>query len=157
MLRAKNIIYGFCTFTNPPKNKYLISLYRSETLNVVAVFPTSRKRSGSLSPKHGKNYRGQDIVSYVFEANRCIGKKYGSDEDFSFPLVTTIPFDYCFREGEQENLLKSFESAEVVGVLSDEEYINLIYAFSKSPLTPRKYIPIFEKTLEEFYSNNTLN
>ena len=80
MLRAKNIIYGFCTFTNPPKNKYLISLYRSETLNVVAVFPTSRKRSGSLSPKHGKNYRGKDIVSYVFEANRCIGKKYGSDE-----------------------------------------------------------------------------
>lgn len=54
MLKAKNIIYGFCTFTNPPKNKYLISLYRSETLNVVAVFPTSRKRSGSLSPKHGK-------------------------------------------------------------------------------------------------------
>ena len=93
----------------------------------------------------------------LFEANRCIGKKYGSDEDFSFPLVTTIPFDYCFREGEQENLLKSFESAEIVGVLSDEEYINLIYAFSKSPLTPRKYIPIFEKTLEEFYSNNTLN
>lgn len=40
MLRAKNIIYGFCTFTNPPKNKYLISLYRSETLHVVAVFPT---------------------------------------------------------------------------------------------------------------------
>ena len=50
----------------------------------------------------------------------------------------------------QENLLKSFESAEVVGVLSDEEYINLIYAFSKSPLTPRKYIPIFEKILEEY-------
>lgn len=118
MLRAKNIIYGFCTFTNPPKNKYLISLYRSETLNVVAVFPTSRKRSGSLSPKHGKNYRGQDIVSYVFEANRCIGKKYGSDE--------------------------------VVGVLSDEEYINLIYAFSKSPLTPRKYIAIFEKILKRY-------
>ena len=44
MLRAKNIIYGFCTFTNPPKNKYLISLYRSETLHVVAVFPTSKKR-----------------------------------------------------------------------------------------------------------------
>lgn len=151
MLRAKNIIYGFCAFTNPPKNKYLISLYRSETLNVVAVFPTSRKRSGSLSPKHGKNYRGKDIVSYVFEANRCIGKKYGSDEDFSFPLVTTIPFDYCFQEGEQENLLRSFESAEVVGVLSDEEYINLIYAFSKSPLTPRKYIPIFERILENKY------
>lgn len=152
MLRAKNIIYGFCTFTNPPKNKYLISLYRSETLHVVAVFPTSKKRSGSLSPKHGKNYRGEDIVSYVFEANRCIGKKYGSDEDFSFPLHTTIPFDYCFRDGEQESLLKSFQHPEVVGVLSDKEYIELIYAFYKSPLAPQKYIPIFEKILKEFYS-----
>lgn len=57
MLRAKNIIYGFCTFTNPPKNKYLISLYRNETLHVVAVFPTSKKRSGSLSPKHGMGHR----------------------------------------------------------------------------------------------------
>lgn len=152
-VKGKKYYLRFLHLYKSSKNKYLISLYRSETLNVVAVFPTSRKRSGSLSPKHGKNYRGQDIVSYVFEANRCIGKKYGSDEDFSFPLVTTIPFDYCFREGEQENLLKSFESAEVVGVLSDEEYINLIYAFSKSPLTPRKYIPIFEKILKDFYSN----
>lgn len=82
---------------------------------------------------------------------RSMVQKYGSDEDFSFPLVTTIPFDYCFQEGEQENLLKSFESAEVVGVLSDEEYINLIYAFFKSPLTPRKYIPIFERILEVYY------
>lgn len=121
-------------------------------MHVVAVFPTSKKRSGSLSPKHGKNYRGEDIVSYVFEANRCIGNKYGSDEDFSFPLHTTIPFDYCFRDGEQESLLKSFQHPEVVGVLSDKEYIELIYAFYKSPLTPQKYIPIFEKILEEFYS-----
>lgn len=152
MLEAKNIIYGFCTYTNPPKNKYLISLYRSENLHVVAVFPTSRKRSGSLLPKHGKNYKGKDIVSYVFEANKCIGKKYKSDEDFSFPLMTTIPFDYCFQEGEQETFLKSFQSVEVVGILSDEEYINLIYAFTKSTLTPRKYIPIFEKILEDYYS-----
>ena len=85
MLKAKNIIYGFCTFTNPPKNKYLISLYRSETLNVVAVFPTSRKRSGSLSPKHGKNYRGQDIGKhsdkYIFYTLRF---------DCSFAAANTI-------------------------------------------------------------------
>lgn len=137
-VKGKEYYLRFLHLYKSPKNKYLISLYRSETLNVVAVFPTSRKRSGSLSPRHGKNYRGQDIVSYVFEANRCIGKKYCSDEDSSFPLVTTIPFDYCFREGEQENLLRLFESAEVVGALSDEEYINLIYAFSKSPINTTK-------------------
>ena len=117
-VKGKEYYLRFLHLYKSSENKYLISLYRSETLNVVAVFPTSRKRSGSLSPKHGKNYRGQDIVSYVFEANRCIGKKYGSDE--------------------------------VVGVLSDEEYINLIYAFSKSPLTPRKYIAIFEKILKRY-------
>ena len=32
MLKAKNIIYGFCKYTNPPKYKYLISLYRSESI-----------------------------------------------------------------------------------------------------------------------------
>ena len=149
MLSAKNVIYGFCTFMNPPKNKYLISLYRSETLNIVAVFPTSEKRAGSLCPKHGKNFREDDIVSYVFEANRSIGKKFGSNEDFSFPKITTIPFDYCFKEGEQEQLLKSFVSPKVVGVLSDEEYLDLIYAFYKSSLTPRRYKPLFEKILEE--------
>lgn len=73
-------------------------------------------------------------------------------ERTTLPLYTTIPFDYCFRDGEQENLLKSFQHPEVVGVLSDKEYIELIYAFYKSPLTPQKYIPIFEKILEEFYS-----
>ena len=41
MLKAKNIIYGFCKYTNPPKNKYLISLYRSEELNDIGF--VSRK------------------------------------------------------------------------------------------------------------------
>lgn len=76
MLKAKNIIYGFCNSTNPPKNKYLISLYRSESLHIVAVFPTSQKRSGVVSPKHGCNMRDNKIVSYVFEARRVIGKRY---------------------------------------------------------------------------------
>ncbi len=37
MLKAKNIIYGFCKYTNPPKNKYLISLYRSEDPDKVYI------------------------------------------------------------------------------------------------------------------------
>lgn len=152
MLKAKNIIYGFCKYTNPPKNKYLISLYRSEELNIIAVFPTSQRRAGVAEPKHGCNIREGQIVSYVFDAGHPIGKKQGSDKDFSFSLQTTIPFDYCFREGEQDELLKTFDSPRVVGVLSDEEYIDLIYAFYTSPLTPLKYKPIFDKILQEYFS-----
>ena len=152
MLKAKNIICGFCMYTNPPKNKYLISLYRSEELNIIAVFPTSRRRAGVAEPKHGCNIREGQIVSYVFDAGHPIGKKQGSDEDFSFQLQTTIPFDYCFREGEQDELLKTFDSPRVVGVLSDKEYIDLIYAFYTSPLTPMKYKPIFDKILQEYFS-----
>lgn len=152
MLKAKNIIYGFCKYTNPPKNKYLISLYRSEELNIIAVFPTSQRRAGVTEPKHGCNIREGQIVSYVFDAGHPIGKKHGSDEDFSFQLQTTIPFDYCFREGEQDELLKTFDSPRVVGVLSDKEYIDLIYAFYTSPLTPLKYKPIFDKILQEYFS-----
>ena len=152
MLKAKNIIYGYCKYTNPPKNKYLISLYRSEELNIIAVFPTSQRRAGVAEPKHGCNIREGQIVSYVFDAGHPIGKKQGSDEEFSFPLQTTIPFDYCFREGEQDELLKTFDSPRVVGVLSDKEYIDLIYAFYTSPLTPLKYKPIFDKILQEYFS-----
>ena len=152
MLKAKNIIYGFCKHTNPPKNKYLISLYRSEELHIIAVFPTSQRRAGVAAPKHGCNIRDNQVVSYVFEAGHPIGKKKDSDEDFSFPLQTTIPFDYCFSEGEQDELLRTFEEPEVVGVLSDKEYIDLIYAFYSSPMTPQKYKPVFDKILQEYFS-----
>lgn len=152
MLKAKNIIYGFCKYTNPPKKKYLISLYRSDDLNIIAVFPTSQHRAGVAMPRHGCNIRDGKVVSYVFDARRPIGKKTDSEEDFSFPLQTTIPFDYCFREGDQNDLLKTFDSPEVVGVLSDKEYIDLIYAFYTSPLTPQKYKPIFDKILQVYFS-----
>lgn len=152
MLKAKNIIYGFCKYTNPPKKKYLISLYRSDDLNIIAVFPTSQRRAGVDIPKHGCNIRDGKIVSYVFDAGHPIGKKSGLDKDFAFPMQTTIPFDYCFRCGEQDELLKTFDNPQVVGVLSDDVYIDLIYAFYTSPLTPQKYKPIFDKILQDYFS-----
>ncbi len=150
MLKAKNIIYGFCTFTKPQKPKYLISLYRSEDLNIVAVFPTSQRRSGVAEVKHGCNRRNSIPVSYVFEAHTAVGKKYLSDEDFYFPLTTTIPFDYCFREDSQDVILASFINPEVVGVLSDREYIELLYALLHSPHTPKRYQEIFEGVLNQY-------
>lgn len=150
MLKAKNIIYGFCTYTTPKKPKYLISLYRSEELNVIAVFPTSKRRSGVASTQHGCNRRDNMPVSYVFTANTPIGKKYMSDEDFCFPLQTTIPFDYCFREGDQDLILQSFVEPTVVGVLSDKEYIDLLYALLYSPHTPQRYKEVFDQILHEY-------
>ena len=112
--------------------------------------PVAYHRNTGRTTKERTLYRTYLKKTSASERNLILMK-------ISFPLITTIPFDYCFREGEQENILKSFDSAEVVGVLSDEEYINLIYAFSKSPLTPRKYVLIFEKILNEFYSDRVLH
>ena len=151
MLKAKNIIYGYCTYTTPNKPKYLISLYRSDELNIIAVFPTSKKRSGVSLPRHGCNKRDNTIVSYVFDAKRPIGTVYKSEEPFSFPLQTTIPFDYCFREDSQENILKTFKDPKVVGVLSDQEYIDIIYSFLHSSLTPERYKAIFDKILRDYF------
>lgn len=135
---------------NPPKPKYLISLYRSENIEVVAVFPTSKKRSGTLVPKHGANKRGDIVASYVFEAKRPIGKKHNSTEEFCFPLQTTIPFDYCFREDTQDDILHDFITPAIVGVLSEEEYVNLLYAFIQSPLTPGHLRKLFDGILHEY-------
>lgn len=74
MLSPQNVIRGFCKNTNPPKYKYLISLYRSEELNIIACFTTSQNRAGVPSEqiKHGiiKN-KEKEIISYVF-FNGCM-------------------------------------------------------------------------------------
>lgn len=76
MLTPKNVIYGFCKTTNPPKYKYMISLYRSNDLHVVACFTTSKNRAGVPvgQIKHGK-VRNQynEVVSYVFQPQKVVG------------------------------------------------------------------------------------
>lgn len=57
------------------------------------------------------NFANEDIVSYVFEANKRIGKN--SDYDFFFHWQLN-PFNYNFRKGVQENLLKFFYPAEKI-------------------------------------------
>ena len=101
MLTPKNIIYGFCETSNPPKNKYLISLYRSELLHVVACFTTSQSRSGAPigQSKHGANKNSKnEVISYVFKANVEIGNIPNSSLKFKFPLETTIRFDYALKD-----------------------------------------------------------
>ena len=149
MLSERNVIYGFCKTTNPPKNKYLISLHRSSELDIVACFTTSQKRTGGayIEKKHGKikNSKGV-VVSYFFKQNTVIGKSL-SGIDFSFPEDTSVIFDYCFQSGEQNAILNQFEDIEVKCVLTDKEYFDLIYAIYQSPDTPKRFIPIFGEKL----------
>lgn len=151
MLAPKNVIYGFCKTTNPPKPKYMISLYRSEELNVVACFTTSQKRAGVPSEKikHGKITNDKkEVLSYVFLPDVPVGKTPVGAE-FHFPVQTVVRFDYCFREDEQTKLLSSFEEPKVVCTLDDTEYENLIYAMYQSDDTPLIYKTYFEKILFE--------
>ncbi|WP_294633853.1 hypothetical protein [uncultured Bacteroides sp.] len=149
MLSPQNVIRGFCKSTNPPKYKYLISLYRSEELNIIACFTTSQDRAGIPLEeiRHGviKNKKNE-IISYVFLTDVCVGKT-PEDKDFHFPLQSVIRFDYCFKEGNQAELLSNFESPVIVCKLNDKEYEDLIYAMYKSDDTPEVYKPHFEKIL----------
>lgn len=49
-----------------------------------------------------------------------------------------------------KNILKSFINPQIVGVLSDKKYIDLICSFLHSLFTPKKYIPIFDKILHKY-------
>lgn len=156
MLTPKNVIYGFCKSTHPPKPKYMISLYRSEDLNIVACFTTSQNRAGVPSEriKHGKitNERNE-VLSYVFLPEVSVGKT-PAGQAFHFPVQTVVRFDYCFREEEQSKLLSSFVAPEVKCTLDDAEYENLIYAMYKSDDTPLIYKTYFEKILFELGEKN---
>ena len=149
MVSPRNVVYGFSKITNPPKKKYLISLYRSKELSVVACFTTSQDRAGIPLEQvtHGaiKN-KEKEIISYVFLTNVCVGVA-PDGSDYYFPDQTVVRFDYCFKDGEQTDLLSSFDSPKVVCKLNETEYENLIYAMYKSDDTPEKYKPHFEKIL----------
>ena len=149
MLSPRNIIYGKCLTTNPPKNKYLISLYRSNDLNVVACFTTSQSRAGvPLSQvQHGKiKDKKNNVISYCFKADINIGN-CPDGTSFAFSLDTTIVFDYCFQEQFQDKLLSNFEHPNVVCTLNDDEYLDLIYAMYQSKTTNKGYKTIFENIL----------
>ena len=149
MLSPRNVVYGFSKITNPPKEKFLISLYRIKELSVVACFTTSQDRAGVPLEQvtHGaiKN-KEKEIISYVFLTSVCVGVA-PDGSDYHFPVQTVVRFDYCFKDGEQTDLLSSFNSPKVVCKLNDAEYENLIYAMYKSDDTPEKYKPHFEKVL----------
>ncbi len=152
MFQPKEIIYGFAKGINPPHNKYMVTLYRDENLQIIASFTTSKDRAGVAIDKirHGINYNdANQVSSYVFEKDFVIGKDPATEKDFAFPKRTTIVFDYGIREGSLESFEREFENAQVVCVMNDSEYVDLIYAMYKSPSTNGRHKAILDKILQE--------
>lgn len=155
MFAPGEIIYGFAKSTNPPKNKYLITIYRDDTLNIIASFTTSQARAG-VPPEmihHGAIINDENkCLSYVFEAKKEIGFDPRGGKPFSFPLRTTVTFDYGIIEGRYEQIQAQFENPEVVCKLNESEYIDLIYAMYKSHHTKARHKEILNRILEQYYS-----
>ena len=154
MFQPREIVYGLAKSIHDPHNKYMVTIYRDEELNIVACFTTSKTRAGVTEDKvhHGAIYQNRDCVSYVFEKGISIGVNPETGLEFSFPKRTTITFDYGVREGQLEFFIKQFDNPKVVCELYEKEYIELVYAMYSSPKTNIKYKNALEKVLTEYYS-----
>lgn len=154
MFELGTVTYGLAKTISNPKYKYAISLFRDENVRVVIHFTTSQKRAGIPDElvRHGINRDSEgNVMSYVFEAGVEIGDTPNGAR-FSFPLRTTMQFDYGFLCGDDLSLQQQFDNLEVKCKLDTEEYLDLVYAMYRSKRTPEKYKPYLEKVLEEAYS-----
>lgn len=151
MFTPGNVVYAFCRTTNPPKNKYMISLYRGVDFDLIFSFTTSQNRAGVPEEQvhHGtiKNDKGEPI-SYVFEAGREIGTSPDGNR-FSFPLRTTVTFDYGIIRTRSNNLITTIDNPVLKCRLDTNEYVDLIYAMMHSPRTPEYCKPIFDQILQK--------
>ena len=140
------IIYGYVSSIKPPKYKYLIVLHRDEELSIVACFTTSQPRAGISTDEstHGPIRKNGDCLSYVFQAGRAIGCNPATRERFSFPLKTTVTFDYGVIEGPIERFRSMFNDARTVCILDKEEFMNLLYAMYQSSHSSLRHKQILE-------------
>lgn len=154
MFQPREIVYGYAKSLYNPHPKYIVTIYRDEELNIVACFTTSKARAGVSEEhiKHGAVYKDKQCISYVFEKDVAIGRNPNTGDEFSFPKRTVITFDYGVREGLREYFLKQFDNPEVVCLLDEKEYIELVYAMYRSPYTQNKHKVVLDKILQEYYS-----
>lgn len=154
MFQPREIVYGYAKGLYSPHNKYIVTIYQDDNLSIVACFTTSQQRAGvpECQIKHGPMYRAKKCISYVFEQGIKIGKNPDTGKEFSFPKRTVITFDYGVREGQRQDFLEQFDDAEVVCVLDEEEYIELVYAMYCSPYTKKTHKEVLDKILQEYYS-----
>lgn len=147
MFQPREIIYGYANGLYKPHNKYIVVIYQDENLSIVACFTTSQSRSGVPEEKihHGAIYRDRQCISYVFDKDKIIGTHPQTGNDFSFPKRSVITFDYGVREAPVESFLKEFDNPEVVCVLHESEYMELVYAMYISPYTDKRHKHVLEK------------
>ena len=151
MFQEREIILAFVKDIHPPKEKFFITLYRDEDLNVVACFTTSQHRVSTTPEevRHGVVRKNNNPVAYVFEKGYEIGISMEADRPFSFEKRTFIPFDYCFQSGTLDSFMRRTHNPKVVGILSKSEFLSLLYAMYRSPHTNKRYIPLLEKVLKK--------
>lgn len=156
MFQPREIIYGYICGLGfrSPKNKYLISLYRDENLEILACFTTSQHYYGvpEEEVRHGAIIKDGEYHSYVFEKGVTIGQNPETGADFAFSDRTTVTFDYGIRQGFIGDFTDGIKNAKVVCVLSKEEFGNLLYAMYKSPNMNQKYKPLLERSLDALYN-----
>lgn len=149
MLEPGEVVYGFIKDINPPKSKYIVTIYRDDNLRIVTCFTTTKNRVGIPlnSLKHGYVKKNDKMVGYFFDKHMEIGYNPATGLKFHFPCDCVIPFEYGVREGCKEDFLSEIDDPKVVCVLSSEEYENIVYAMYRSPYTNSKYKPYLENVL----------
>ncbi len=161
MFRPREVIYGYVSGLAfyKPKNKYLITLYRDDNLEIVACFTTSQRYYGVPEDmvKHGAIIRNGEYCSYVFEKDVVVGTNPETGTDFAFPQRTTVTFDYGIRQGRIEDFVEGIKQARIVCVLNKKEFGNLLYAMYKSPNMSQQYKPLLEKSLQLLYEDSSIS
>lgn len=155
MFQPREVVYGYAKNLFSPHNKYIVTIYQDDDLNIVACFTTSKRRAGVPEDQvhHGAIYRDQECVSYVFEKDKVVGINPTNGADFAFPCRSVVTFDYGVKEGIKESFMEEFNNPQVVCVLNDSEYIDLVYAMYRSPHTKVCHKNILDKILQKYYDD----
>ena len=149
MFEPGTVTYGFAKYISNPKNKYAISIFRDENVQILIHFTTTQKRAGVPEDQihHGINRDSEgNVMSYVFEPTVEVGDTPDGGR-FCFPRRTIMQFEYGFLQGDDQSLQQQFDNLEVKCKLDPKEYENLIYAMYRSKRTSEAYKPYLEEVL----------
>lgn len=149
MFEPGTVTYGFAKYISNPKNKYAISIFRDENVQILIHFTTTQKRAGVPEDQihHGINRDSEgNVMSYVFEPTVEVGDTPDGGR-FRFPRRTIMQFEYGFLQGDDQSLQQQFDNLEVKCKLDPKEYENLIYSMYRSKRTSEAYKPYLEEVL----------
>ena len=139
MFQPGEIVYGFVSGLGFRKPKYTSQCYYGVPDEQV---------------KHGAIVRNGEYFSYVFEKDVVIGVSPEDGSEFSFPLRTTVTFDYGINKGYIGNFAEAMQDIKTVCTLNKKEFGDLLYAMYKSPEMNNAYKPYLEKSLEALFNDS---